>query len=181
MSRPISIELRELTHPNEAVSIDLLGLKWAKNLFDCTRRHLYTAGQDSNIARKTVNRERDSTLVRPHSAFARVLSLLLLTFVVYGTTVEAAHTHGNLAGATAVVGASSFSDPATETTVHTTLVGCGDCLICQLHQHFSATLITVPPSLSPSALKSRFFNATTISVSSETDAPRRGRAPPFSL
>jgi hypothetical protein len=128
-----------------------------------------------------VNRERDSNLVRPHGAFARVLSLLLLCFVVYGTTVEAAHTHGNLSGSTSTVGTSNFSDPASDTKVNTTLLGCGDCLICQLHQHFSATLITVPPSLNPSALKSRFYKATRTSISSETDAPRRGRAPPFSL
>jgi hypothetical protein len=154
---------------------DLSRTKLTGNLFDGAGRHLYTAAQDSNIARKKVNRE--SRPVRPHSAFARVLSLLLLTFVVYGTTVEAAHTHSNL-GASTVAGASSFSDPATESTVNTTLVGCGDCLICQLHQHFSATLISVPLNQSQSSHKSAFFDQTTVSVSSQTTAPRTGRAPP---
>ena len=148
----------------------------AGNLFDGAGRHLYTAAQDSNIASKKVNSE--SISVRPHSAFTRVLSLLLLTFVVYGTTVEAAHTHSTLAATTTVAGASSFSDSATETTVNTTLVGCGDCLICQLHQHFSATLISVPLIQSQSSLKCRSFDLTTVSINSQTTAPRTGRAPP---
>jgi hypothetical protein len=119
-------------------------------------------------------------LTKQHGACARVLSFLLLGFIVYGTTVESAHTHGSLACATNVSSA-SFSDPATETNANNTLPGCGDCLICQLHQNFSATLISVPPSIGPLVVSSHFFNLTTASVVSETNAPRRGRAPPFSL
>ncbi len=161
---------------HETKSLGFSGMKRAKDWFDGAGRHLYTAAQDSNIASKKVNRE--SILVRPHSAFTRVLSLLLLTFVLYGTTVEAAHTHGNLPSASTVTG-SSFSDPASETTVKTTLAGCGDCLICQLHQQFSATLISVPLNQSQSSLKSRFFNSTTVFIRSRTNTPQRGRAPPF--
>jgi hypothetical protein len=119
--------------------------------------------------------------VKRHGAFARVLSFLLLGFIVYGTTVEAAHTHGNLARAKSAVGASTFSDPATDTTSSKTLLGCGDCLICQLHQGFSATLISAPPTLYSATLKSRVFNASEVLVHSETASPRRGRAPPFTL
>jgi hypothetical protein len=110
-----------------------------------------------------------------------VLSFLLLGFIVYSTTVEAAHTHGNLAATNNAVGVSTFSDPATDTNASNTLLGCGDCLICQLHQGFSATLISVPPSLVSSALRSRVFNASAVLVHSETTSPRRGRAPPFIL
>jgi hypothetical protein len=148
------------------------------NVFDCAGRHPYTAAQDSNIARKKVTRERDTKLLKPHRAFARVLSFLLLGFIVYGTTVEAAHTHGSLPGPNTIAGASSFSDPATETKAGTNLLGCGDCLICQLHQHFSASLISAPPSISASSLKSLFFNLTTVSVHSQTSTPQTGRAPP---
>jgi hypothetical protein len=109
--------------------------------------------------------------------FSRALSLLLLGFIVYGTTVEAAHTHGSLAANNASA-SSSFSDPATETKTHSHLLGYGDCLICQLHQHFSATLISVPPSIVPSSLRSRIFNLTAVSVHSQTSTPRTGRAPP---
>jgi hypothetical protein len=111
-----------------------------------------------------------------------VLSFVLLGFIVYGTTVEAAHTHGNLAAAAnSAAGAATFSDPATDTKTTKTLLGCGDCLICQLHQGFSATLISVPPSLVSSSLRSRVFNASAVLVHSETTTPQRGRAPPFTL
>jgi len=113
--------------------------------------------------------------------FTRALSFLLLGFIVYGTTVEAAHTHGSLTTANKAIASSTFSDPATETKTNNNLLGCGDCLICQLHQSFSATVISAPPSLVPAALSSRIYNLTAGSVSSETNAPRRGRAPPFSL
>ena len=109
--------------------------------------------------------------------FSRALSLLLLGFIVYGTTVEAAHTHGSLAAANNAIVNSSFSDPATGTKANSNLLGCGDCLICQLHQHFSATLISVPPSVVPS-LRSGFLNLTAVSVHSQTSTPRTGRAPP---
>jgi hypothetical protein len=128
-----------------------------------------------------VTREGHSKLIKKHGVFTRALSLLLFGFIVYGTTVEAAHTHGNLTAANNVVASSSFSDPATETKTNSNLLGCGDCLICQLHQSFSATLISVPPSVIPTALRSRIFNLTAVSVASETSAPPRGRAPPFSL
>jgi hypothetical protein len=110
--------------------------------------------------------------------FARVLSLLLLGFIVYGTTVEAAHTHAGFAGPANDVSVNTVSDPATETTATNTLPGCGDCLICQLHQHFSATLLSAPPSFSSSSLNSRFVSLAAVTVHSETAAPQRGRAPP---
>jgi hypothetical protein len=118
-------------------------------------------------------------LRKSHSRFSRVLSLLLLGFIVYGTTVEAAHTHGGLPAAS-VVSSASFSDPATDAKGATPLLGCGDCLICQLHQNFSATLISVPPSLVQTSLSSQFALATTIPLHTQTFAPRSGRAPPQS-
>ena len=151
-------------------------------MFDSAGRHPYTEAHDSNIAqKKKVTRERNSKLVRRHHAFTRVLSFLLLGFIVYGTTVEAAHTHGNLAAANTLVGASNFSDPATETKTTTKLTGCGECLICQLHQGFSTTLISVPPSLGASSLRSGVFKSTPVSAHSQVTSPRRGRAPPLSL
>jgi hypothetical protein len=110
-----------------------------------------------------------------------VLSLLLLGFIVYGTTVEAAHTHGNLSEAKKAVAISSFSDPAKETKTNGPLSGCGECLICRLHQNFSATVLSVPPSIGPSTVGFHIFNLPTVSVHSQTATPQRGRAPPSSL
>jgi hypothetical protein len=145
-------------------------------MFDSAGRHPYTAAQDSNITRKKVTREGHSKLPKKHSVLARALSLLLLGFIVYGTTVEAAHTHGSLTAAN--IAGSSFSNPASETKANRNLLSCNDCLICQLHQHFSATLMSVPPSNGPSALGSRLSSLTTVSVHSQTSTPRTGRAPP---
>jgi hypothetical protein len=130
---------------------------------------------------KNVIREDHNRMTKLHGAFARVLSFLLLGFIVYGTTVEAAHTHGNLPGANNTARVVSLSDPATGSDSNSNLQGCGDCLICQLHQNFSATLVPLPPSLAPLPVRSSFFNLAAVSVFSETNAPRRGRAPPFSL
>jgi hypothetical protein len=159
----------------------VLALRQAKDCFDSADRHPYTAAQVLIITRKTVSRETNSNLVKRHGTFARVLSFLLLGFIVYGTTVEAAHTHGRVSVSNSAVGVSKLSDPATDTKTGTTLLGCSDCLICQLHQGFSTSLISVAPSLLPSALKSRLFSATAVLVHSETTTPRRGRAPPFTL
>jgi len=128
-----------------------------------------------------VNTERSHRLVRSHGPLARVLCFLLLGFIVYGTTVEAAHTHGALTAAKSTVTAASFSTPESEANTATKLVGCGDCLICQLHQQFSASVIAAPPSIIPSSLASRHFKTTATAVRSETAAPRSGRAPPKAI
>jgi hypothetical protein len=114
-------------------------------------------------------------------AFPRALSIVLLAFIVCGTTIEAAHNHSNLVASNTVTSAAHFSDPATESKLGTSSPGCGDCLICQLHQNFSATVISVSPSLGPSTYSFRTFNLTTVSVFSQTATPQRGRAPPFTL
>jgi len=114
-------------------------------------------------------------------AFSRALAIVLLAFIVCGTTVEAAHNHSNRVDPNAISSAAHFSDPATESKLGTSLLGCSDCLICQLHQQFSATVISVPPTIGPSSHSFRIFNLTTVSVHSQTATPQRGRAPPFTF
>ncbi len=159
----------------------ILLLKCGRNGFDRTAGHPYITVYDSKAVLKNVNRRSHSDLVRPQAAFTRVLSFLLLSFIVYGTTVEAAHKHGNLVRARDVAGPASVSDPGSGTIRGTNFSGCGDCLICQLHLQFSTTLTSRPPTVVPASLRSRIFSLTAISVTSRTDAPRRGRAPPVSL
>jgi hypothetical protein len=171
-------ESSQLLQPQPPFGPDFVPPWWARKIFDSGGRHPYTAASDSNIAHKKVTRKRNSESVRQPRGFARVLSFLLLGFIVYGTTVEAAHTHGNLEAANNALGAASFSDPATQTKATTNLTGCGDCLICQLHQHFSTTLISASPTIVPTALRSRIFNLTAVSVHSQTAMPLTGRAPP---
>src|ERR1044071_1304087 len=74
------------------------------------------------------------------ASFKRGLGLLLVLFIFYGTTVEAAHRHG--VAAPQSNSATSVTNPNSgASSTFGTRPGCSDCLICQLHQNFSATLI----------------------------------------
>jgi hypothetical protein len=126
-----------------------------------------------------MTRERDSKFVKPPSEFARTLSVLLVGFIIFGTTVEAAHTHGSLAAATSIIVAPNFSNPATETKVRTTLLSCGDCLICQLHQNFSTALITFRLLAPPPPERAIVQRLTPQDFRSQVNTPIKGRAPPF--
>jgi hypothetical protein len=112
------------------------------------------------------------------AAFPRVLSIALLAFIICGTTLEAAHNHGNLPGSNKVTSTAQFSDPATESKLGTGSPGCSDCLICQLHQNFSATVISVSPSLASPTITASFIQSHSPLASSQTIVTRTGRAPP---
>ncbi len=160
------------------VCLYVLRSRQCRNAVDSAVRHPYITVDDSNTLLKFVTREPHSQLIRPHGAFARALSFLLLGFIVYGTAVEAAHTHGSVLGSTNPARTGSFSDPQTETNQNGKLNVCSDCLICQLHQQFSTTLISVPPSIGASTLRCRFRSPNAVPVPSQTNTPRTGRAPP---
>lgn len=149
------------------------------NLFDTAVSHPYITVYNSKAVLKKVNRRPDSKLVRPYRAFARVLSLLLLGFIVYGTTVEAAHKHGKLVRGSDAPGTRSVSYHGADPTLSTDLSGCTDCLICQLQQHFSTALISSPPSIGQSASNSLISRLALVSVRSQTTATSSGRAPPY--
>lgn len=148
-------------------------------MIDRVGRHPYITVYESKAVLKNVNRRPHSKLARTHAAFARVVSFLLLGFIIYGTTVEVAHKHGNLVRGSDVPETASVSNLGSETTLSTNFSGCTDCLICQLHQHFSTTLISSPPSTGQSASNSLFSSLALVSVRSQTTAPSTGRAPPY--
>ena len=110
-----------------------------------------------------------------NAAFSRGLGLLLVLFVFYGTTIDAAHRHGRIPVAsnhTASVERDSGSG------ISTTKPGCHDCLICQLHQNFSATLISVKPIAEQVTRVTLARRSEPISISSLAASPSPGRAPP---
>ena len=106
----------------------------------------------------------------------RGLGLLLLIFIVYGTTVEAAHRHGRVAPA--AQNAVAFEQTGSTSTNTKTQPGCSDCLLCQLHQNFSATLISVKPVAEPLVRQTYTPQSDPVSISSTTHRPQSGRAPP---
>ena len=110
------------------------------------------------------------------TALARWLSLLLVAFILYGTTVEAAHRHGRVLPnnpAATLVESDQPNSPVSSKT------GCSDCLICQLHQNFATTLVTYRLVDPPAQLQIRVTTAVPPDVHFQVTGPTAGRAPPF--
>lgn len=148
-------------------------------LFDSAAGHTYITSQDSNTLPKNVTRKLHVNLIRPHAALSRVLSFVLLSFILYATTVEAAHKHGSLLDANQPAHAATISEPGTKTTSNGSLAGCGECLICQLHQDFSTSLIIERHGSSPPRTRLEISHSSSDLLKTRTIAPRTGRAPPL--
>lgn len=120
---------------------------------------------------------RHSEMVKSDSSGRRVLSFLLFSLILYGATVQAVHKHGATLPAQAE--AVAVSIPAPEDSSTSGLQSCDDCLICQLQQSYSATLVTYRDLDPPAARTVRFFEAGTRPTSSVVIIRERGRAPPL--
>jgi hypothetical protein len=106
----------------------------------------------------------------------RWLGLFLVVFILYGTTAEAAHRHGRILpdrGAASLVGSEQTTSPVSGKT------GCSDCLICQLHQNFTTTLVAFRLNDSPTELRLKITATVPSDVYSQRAGPTSGRAPPF--
>ncbi len=110
------------------------------------------------------------------ATFSRWLNLLLVVFILYGTTVEAAHRHGRILPSP--TGASAQLDSEHSKNLGTTKTGCNDCLICQLHQNFTTTLIALRLNDPPTHLPQRVTTAVPQDLLSRIITPLGGRAPP---
>jgi hypothetical protein len=116
--------------------------------------------------------------IQNHGAsLKRGLGLLLVVFIFYGTTVEAAHGHGRVAPQSN--SAASLTNPNSGNSgTFSARPGCNDCLICQLHQNFSATLISVRLNTEPLARVTPARRFDPVSIRSIANSPQSGRAPP---
>lgn len=133
----------------------------------------------SSIKLNHVTSNTASTLRREHAPFARLLAFVLLLFIGYGATAEAAHKHGNILPAGRAGDATTLGNPGDSNPLSESSRKSGECLICQLHQHLFATLFNVQPLIAPPPAQLARSAAAAISYLSQTDAPRRGRAPPL--
>ncbi len=111
------------------------------------------------------------------SPFSRGLGLLLIAFIFYGTTVDAAHRHGRVLSQRADVASVTPSDQTANPAGTST--GCNDCLICQLHQNLNTTLITYRLVDPPQRPRLRIPVAIPRDVLSHAASATTGRAPPF--
>jgi hypothetical protein len=117
-------------------------------------------------------------LINNQSAtFSRWLNVLLVVFILYGTTVEAAHRHNRVLPSPA--GATSQVDNEQTTDLASNKTGCNDCLICQLHQKFATTLIALRLSEAPAQLPHAVGVIIPRDLLSQVVSPLAGRAPPF--
>lgn len=109
--------------------------------------------------------------------FSRGLSLLLVAFIFYGTTVEAAHRHGRILRS--APDAAAHIDNEQTKNLTTSKTGCSDCLICQLHQNLNTTLIALrlldPPAQTPHLVEL----VVPRDLLSQSVGPVTGRAPPL--
>jgi hypothetical protein len=112
-----------------------------------------------------------------NAGFSRWLGLLLIAFILYGTTVEAAHRHGRVLTDKGDITSLTHSERSGNLTGAQT--GCGDCLICQLHQNFSTTLIALRLYAPPTRVLQRTTAVVIPHLLSRITSPLSGRAPPF--
>lgn len=106
----------------------------------------------------------------------RGLGLLLVVFILYGTTVEAAHRHGRILSAPS--SATALADTEQSSTPLASKTACSDCLICQLHQNFATTLIAFRIADPPKQIRVNLTADLPLDVLSQISGPTAGRAPP---
>lgn len=111
------------------------------------------------------------------AGFSRWLGLLLIVFILYGTTVEAAHRHGRALAENSDIASLAESEKTANPAGAKT--GCGDCLICQLHQNFSTTLIALRLNDPPTRILHSATAVVAPDLLSRIISPAAGRAPPF--
>lgn len=110
------------------------------------------------------------------ATISRWLNLMLVVFILYGTTVEAAHRHGRILPSP--TGANAQLDTEQSKNLNTARTGCSDCLICQLHQNFTTTLIALRLNDPPVQVPQRIVTITPRDLLSQIVSPLSGRAPP---
>jgi hypothetical protein len=110
------------------------------------------------------------------ATFSRWLNLLLVVFILYGTTVEAAHRHGRVLPSQTNTNAQLNGEHSKN--LGTAQTGCNDCLICQLHQNFTTTLIALRLNDPPVQLPQRVVSEVPQDLLSQITSPVTGRAPP---
>ncbi|MEA2202588.1 MAG: hypothetical protein QOI89_3239 [Solirubrobacteraceae bacterium] len=129
-------------------------------------------------------------LFRSPAKRARLLALMLLASLAWGSTVELTHHHGVKAAASLSGAAQSpAADDATATQISSSETSGtssnsktgGECLICQLHQNLSTTIIAHTPGDGPTETLALRSAPSAVVHLSEFTSTGQGRAPPSIL
>lgn len=131
---------------------------------------------DSSTAIQTLTSMLTRSFNKGGLTLSRGVGLLLVIFILYGTTIEAAHRHGRVlrsAGSEASLVRTGTQDSSSGGQSR-----CNDCLICQLHQNFTATLISIRPNAAVMENHQTARGSNPISIHSRNNTTKSGRAPP---
>ena len=121
-----------------------------------------------------------------------MLAVLLLASLAWGSTVELTHHHGAKAKSSesrSSTAQSVTADDATSTQISSSnpngpssnsKTGV-ECLICQLHQNLSSTIVGHPPGVGPTETRGLNTPSSAVVQLSEFTATGQGRAPPAIL
>jgi len=120
-----------------------------------------------------------SATPRQNTPLARLLALVLLAFVAYSTTAEAVHKHGNLSLAPLNSSAQAFYSSGDASSSINNSRATGECVICQLRQQLSISLLTALPQIVAPLNQATQTLAAALPCSARYTTPRRGRAPPL--
>ena len=144
---------------------------------DFTKEFVYNPEAPDSNTHLTVTSMLTKTIQNHGATLKRGLGLLLVLFIFYGTTVEAAHRHG--VAATQSNSAASVTNPNSgASSTSNAKPGCSDCLLCQLHQNLSATLISVKLNAAPIVRVTHAQKFDPVSIRSIAYSSQSGRAPP---
>jgi len=125
------------------------------------------------------------TLFRSPARQTRLLAVLLLASLAWGSTVEFTHHHGVKSFSSAAQSATANDSPeisSSQTNGTSSKSKNGDeCLICQLHQNLSATVIGHTPGVGPTETLGVKTPQSALVQLSEFTSAGQGRAPPSIL
>ena len=105
-----------------------------------------------------------------------MIGALLVVFILYGTTVEAAHQHGRFLSTTK--SSASISETGSPDSPLKKRAGCNDCLICQLHRNFTTAITAHGPSNPTVNVHNLSYRFDPVALTSRISTPQTGRAPP---
>ena len=131
---------------------------------------------ESSTAFQTVTSRLTTRFKNQNAALMRIVSLLLVAFIFYGTTVEAAHCHRQVRTTTSQT--SSLIDPSLAKNLTSGASSCTDCLICQLQQNFSTTCLSLRPHVDEAGIHILVRGSDPIGIRAQANTPQTGRAPP---
>lgn len=122
---------------------------------------------------------------------ARLLAVMLLAAIAWGSTAELTHHHDAKGKVGGSISTNQFSipDEATATQISSSETNGtssksksgADCLICQLHQNLSATEISHNPGDGPAETRGLIAPSGAVVQLSEFTSTGHGRAPPANL